>query len=153
MEPHRSALDSAKVVRGPPFDLIIPAKDRSFQIEMEVEKTDHEALKRRASKFDRENFAETCIDHAVAIVAFMVYDRASKEEWLGRLTNAIQCLIEQNGDGFPLSTDLKSYLQKGIQNKIVKEFNQTETTILFHLKMEISKFKSKPQKVPELFLC
>ena len=67
---------------------------------------------------------------AVAIVAFMVYDRASKEERLGRLTNAIQCLIEQNGDGARCpQISIDPYLQKGIQNKIVKEFNQTETTI------------------------
>ena len=67
---------------------------------------------------------------AVAIVAFMVYDRASKEERLGRLTNAIQCLIEQNGDGSRCpQISIDPYLQKGIQNKIVKEFNQTETTI------------------------
>ena len=67
---------------------------------------------------------------AVAIVAFMVYDRASKEERLGRLTNAIQCLIEQNGDGARCpQISINPYLQKGIQNKIVKEFNQTETTI------------------------
>ena len=67
---------------------------------------------------------------AVAIVAFMIYDRASKEERLGRLTNAIQCLIEQNGDGARCpQISIDPYLQKGIQNKIVKEFNQTETTI------------------------
>ena len=67
---------------------------------------------------------------AVAIVAFMVYDRASKEKRLGRLTNAIQCLIEQNGDGARCpQISIDPYLQKGIQNKIVKEFNQTETTI------------------------
>ena len=67
---------------------------------------------------------------AVAIVAFMVYDRSSKEERLGRLTNAIQCLIEQNGDGARCpQISIDPYLQKGIQNKIVKEFNQTETTI------------------------
>lgn len=67
---------------------------------------------------------------AVAIVAFMVYDRASKEERLGRLTNAIQCLIEQNGDGARCpQISIDPYLQKGIQNKIVKEFNQTETII------------------------
>ena len=67
---------------------------------------------------------------AVVIVAFMVYDRASKEERLGRLTNAIQCLIEQNGDGARCpQISIDPYLQKGIQNKIVKEFNQTETTI------------------------
>ena len=67
---------------------------------------------------------------AVAIVAFMVYDRASKEERLGRLTNAIQCLIEQNGDGARCpQISIDPYLQKEIQNKIVKEFNQTETTI------------------------
>ena len=67
---------------------------------------------------------------AVAIVAFMVYDRASKEERLGRLTNAIQCLIEQNGDGARCpQISIDPYLQRGIQNKIVKEFNQTETTI------------------------
>ena len=67
---------------------------------------------------------------AVAIVAFMVYDRASKEERLGRLTNAIQCLIEQNGDGARCpQISIDPYLQKGIQNKIVKGFNQTETTI------------------------
>ena len=67
---------------------------------------------------------------AVAIVAFMAYDRASKEERLGRLTNAIQCLIEQNGDGARCpQISIDPYLQKGIQNKIVKEFNQTETTI------------------------
>ena len=60
----------------------------------------------------------------------MVYDRASKEERLGRLTNAIQCLIEQNGDGALCpQISIDPYLQKGIQNKIVKEFNQTETTI------------------------
>ena len=60
----------------------------------------------------------------------MVYDRASKEERLGRLTNAIQCLIEQNGDGSRCpQISIDPYLQKGIQNKIVKEFNQTETTI------------------------
>ena len=51
-EPHRSALDlQPKWFEVPPFDLVIPAKDRSFQIEMEVEKTDHEALKRRALEF------------------------------------------------------------------------------------------------------
>ena len=67
---------------------------------------------------------------AAVIVAFMVYDRASKEERLGRLTNAIQCLIEQNGDGARCpQISIDPYLQKGIQNKIVKEFNQTETTI------------------------
>ena len=67
---------------------------------------------------------------AAAIVAFMVYDRASKEERLDRLTNAIQCLIEQNGDGARCpQISIDPYLQKGIQNKIVKEFNQTETTI------------------------
>ena len=67
---------------------------------------------------------------AVAIVAFMVYDRASKEERLGRLTNAIQCLIEQNGDWARCpQISIDPYLQKGIQNKIVKGFNQTETTI------------------------
>ena len=67
---------------------------------------------------------------AVAIVAFMVYDRASKEERLGRLINAIQCLIEQNGDEARCpQISIDPYLQKGIQNKIVKEFNQTETTI------------------------
>ena len=67
---------------------------------------------------------------AAVIVAFMVYDRASKEERLGRLTNAIQCLIEQNGDGSRCpQISIDPYLQKGIQNKIVKEFNQTETTI------------------------
>ena len=60
----------------------------------------------------------------------MVYDRASKEKRLGRLTNAIQCLIEQNGDGARCpQISIDPYLQKGIQNKIVKEFNQTETTI------------------------
>ena len=64
---------------------------------------------------------------AVAIVAFMVYDRASKDELLGRLTNAIQCLIEQNGDGTRCpEISIDPYLQKGIQNKLVKEFNQTE---------------------------
>ena len=67
---------------------------------------------------------------AVAIVAFMVYDRAAKEERLGRLTNAIQCLIEQNGDGARCpQISIDPYLQTGIQNKIVKEFNQTKTTI------------------------
>ena len=51
-EPYRSALDlRPKWYEVPPFDLVIPAKDRSFQIEMEVEKTDHEALKRRALEF------------------------------------------------------------------------------------------------------
>ena len=65
---------------------------------------------------------------AVAIVAFMVYDRASKEERLGRLTNAIQCLIEQNGDGTRCpEISIDPYLQKGIQKKFVKEFNQNQT--------------------------
>ena len=60
----------------------------------------------------------------------MVYDRASKEERLGRLTNAIQCLIEQNGDGTRCpQISIDPYLQIGIQNKIVKEFYQTEPTI------------------------
>ncbi len=60
----------------------------------------------------------------------MVYDRVSKEEQLGRLTNAIQCLIEQNGDGTHCpQISIDPYLQKGIQNKLVKEFNQTEPTI------------------------
>ena len=71
---------------------------------------------------------------AVAIVAFMIYDRASKEERLGRLTNAIQCLIEQKGDGArcpQISVD--PYLQKGIQKKLVKEFSQTEPTISISL--------------------
>ena len=67
---------------------------------------------------------------AVAIVVFMVYDRASKEERLGHLTNAIQCLIEQNGDGTRCpEISIDPYLQKGIQNKLVKEFNQTELRI------------------------
>ena len=67
---------------------------------------------------------------AVTIVAFMVYDRASKEERLVRLTNAIQCLIEQNGDGTRCpQISIDPYLQIGIQNKIVKEFYQTEPTI------------------------
>ena len=67
---------------------------------------------------------------AVAIVAFMVCDRVSKEDRLARLTNAIQCLIEQNGDGAHCpQISIDPYLQKGIQNKIVKEFNQTETII------------------------
>ena len=60
----------------------------------------------------------------------MVYDRVSKEERLGRLTNAIQCLIEQNGDGARCpQISIDPYLQKGIQNKLVKEFNQTEPII------------------------
>ena len=60
----------------------------------------------------------------------MVYDRVSKEEQLGRLTNAIQCLIEKNGDGTHCpQISIDPYLQKGIQNKLVKEFNQTEPTI------------------------
>ena len=51
-EPYRSALDlRPKWYEVPPFDLVISAKTRSFQIEMEVEKTDHEALKRRALEF------------------------------------------------------------------------------------------------------
>ena len=60
----------------------------------------------------------------------MVFDQVSKEERLGRLTNATQCLIEQNGDGSrcpQISVD--PYLQKSIQKKLVKDFNQTETTI------------------------
>ena len=60
----------------------------------------------------------------------MVYDRVSKEERLGRLTSAIQCLIEQNGDGTRCpQISIDPYLQIGIQNKIVKEFYQTEPTI------------------------
>ena len=60
----------------------------------------------------------------------MVYDRVSKEERLGRLTNAIQCLIEQNGDGARCpQISIDPYLQKGIQNKLVKEFSQTEPII------------------------
>ena len=67
---------------------------------------------------------------AVTIVVFMVYDRVSKEERLDRLTNAIQCLIEQNGDGARCpQISIDPYLQNGIQNKLVKEFNQTEPTI------------------------
>ena len=67
---------------------------------------------------------------AVTIVAFMVYDRVLKEERLSRLTSAIQCLIEQNGDGTHCpQISIDPYLQKAIQNKIVKEFNQTEPTI------------------------
>lgn len=51
-EPYRSALDlRPKWYEVPPFDLIIPAKSRSFHYEMEVEKTDNEALKRRALEF------------------------------------------------------------------------------------------------------
>ena len=50
-EPYRSLDLRPKWFEVPPFDLVIPAKDRSFQIEMEVEKTDHEALKRRALEF------------------------------------------------------------------------------------------------------
>ncbi|MAW42061.1 MAG: hypothetical protein CMJ30_06590 [Phycisphaerae bacterium] len=51
-EPYRSALNlRPRWYEVPPFDLIIPAKDRSFQIELEVEKTNHGALKRRALEF------------------------------------------------------------------------------------------------------
>ena len=128
-EPHRSALDlRPKWFEVPPFDLI-PAKDRSFQIEMEIEPD--LTLKESSSRISTVKISRNWYRLlAIAIVAFMVYDRASKEERLGRLTNAIQCLIEQNGDGARCpQISIDPYLQKGIQNKIVKEFNQTETTI------------------------
>ena len=48
-EPHRSGLDlQPKWYEVPPFDLMIPAKDRSFDFQLKLEKTDHESLKRRA---------------------------------------------------------------------------------------------------------
>ena len=51
-EPYRSTLDlRPKWYEVPPFDLVIPARERSFQIQMEIEKTDHQSLKRRALDF------------------------------------------------------------------------------------------------------
>ena len=51
-EPYRSTLDlRPKWYEVPPFDLRIPARERSFQIQMETEKTDHQSLKRRALDF------------------------------------------------------------------------------------------------------
>ena len=51
-EPYRSALDlRPEWFEVPPFDLFVPAKDRSFQIELEIEQKDHDALRRRALEF------------------------------------------------------------------------------------------------------
>ena len=51
-EPYRSALDlRPKWYEVPPFDLMIPSKDRSFHIEMQHETKDNEALRRRALEF------------------------------------------------------------------------------------------------------
>ena len=51
-EPYRSALDlRAKWYEVPPLDLMVPSKNRSFHIQMNVEKSDHESLKRRALEF------------------------------------------------------------------------------------------------------
>ncbi len=51
-EPYRSTLDlRPEWYEVPPFDLVIPAKKRSFQIQLEIEKTNHQSLKRRAVDF------------------------------------------------------------------------------------------------------
>ena len=62
-EPYRSTLDlRPKWYEVPPFDLMIPASERSFQIQMEIEKTDHQSL-RTAEHLtsDRENVSRKLV--------------------------------------------------------------------------------------------
>ena len=51
-EPHRSALDLRPMwYEVPPFDLMVPSKERIFQFDLEAEKTNHDSLKKRAIEF------------------------------------------------------------------------------------------------------
>ena len=67
---------------------------------------------------------------AMAILALMIYDRFLKEDHSFRLTTAIRCLVEKNGDGALCpQISIDPYLQKNLQNKFFEDFHQKEFTI------------------------